>query len=374
VERLREARELPLFVGTTCVTTDLSGGPGAPGRGWLLWGRRSETRPFFQPLDEADVATLESVAGFLGSALSNQGLFRRVKAQADAFARFVPREFLLCLGRTEVADVRLGDHVRREMTVLFADIRDFTTWSEGMTPEENFDFLNGYLGHVGPAVVEHKGFVDKYVGDGIMALFPGSPDDAVGAAVAMHARLDAFNRARRAGGAPRGGGERDVRIGVGLHTGALILGTIGFADRMDSTVVADAVNVAARLEGLTKLCGARILASGDTLARLSPEARARLPHRPVGRVRLRGKDRPVEVLEVLAADPPGLVEMKLRGQARLADGLDAFAAGRFAEARAIFADLSPDDPLRSLYVARCESQERRGAPEGWDGGQTLDAG
>ena len=102
---------------------------------------------------------------------------------------------------------------------MFSDVRSFTSLSEKMTPRENFEFLNRFLSGMGPCIREYNGFIDKYIGDGIMALFPTSPDDALKAALAMQKYLDGFNALRQ--------GLPPVSIGIGLHTGSLILGTIG---------------------------------------------------------------------------------------------------------------------------------------------------
>ncbi len=138
----------------------------------------------------------------------------------------------------------MGDHVQREMTVFFSDIRDFTTLSETMTPQENFDFLNSYLRRATPIIRTNHGFIDKYIGDAIMALFPREPADALQSAVELQRDLVDYNQGRKKAG------YKPVRVGIGLHCGELILGTIGEEERMQTTVIADAVNVASRIEGL----------------------------------------------------------------------------------------------------------------------------
>ncbi|MCZ0900792.1 adenylate/guanylate cyclase domain-containing response regulator, partial [Microcoleus sp. HI-ES] len=159
---------------------------------------------------------------------------------AAASARFVPREFLKFLKRESIVDARLGDSVQAEMTIMFADIRSFTSLSESMSPRENFEFLNSYLSRVGPVIREYNGFIDKYIGDGIMALFPNRAEDAVQAAIEMQHQVKIYNRHRQ------NSGYQPISIGIGLHTGTLMLGTIGEAERMESTVISDAVNLASR--------------------------------------------------------------------------------------------------------------------------------
>jgi len=160
--------------------------------------------------------------------------------------RFVPREFLQFLEKESLMDIQLGDHANHTMTIMFADIRDFTSLSEKLTPEENFRFINSYLNRMGPIIRNHGGFVDKYLGDGIMALFPERPEDALDAAIELRLELERYNHDRAKMN------YEAINFGVGIHTGDLMLGTIGENQRMDGTVISDAVNLASRIETLTK--------------------------------------------------------------------------------------------------------------------------
>jgi class 3 adenylate cyclase len=203
--------------------------------------------------------------------------------------RFVPQAFLSIVGKPSVADVELGDNKRRTMSILFSDIRGFTTLSEQMSPDETFAFINTYLERMGPVIRDHHGFIDKYIGDAIMALFANA-DDALQAGLAMLAALEGFNAERRATGVP------PIEIGIGINTGSLMLGTIGEKHRMDGTVISDAVNLAARIEGLTKDYAAPMLISEFTYRELSnPEASA---IRPVDVVVVKGKTLPVAIYAV----------------------------------------------------------------------------
>jgi len=215
---------------------------------------------------------------------------------SDSYARFVPRQFLEQLGKDRIIDVALGDQVQREMTVLFSDIRDFTHLAEGMTPAETFRFVNRYLGAMEPAISGHNGVIDKYVGDAVMALFPNRPDDAIRAALEMFQRLEALNREHADLGEP------PVQIGIGLHTGKLMLGTVGARERMDTTVISDAVNLASRVENLTKTYRVPLIITEETyLALQDPDA---IALRRIDRVLVQGKSQPVVLYEVLEADEP----------------------------------------------------------------------
>ena len=208
-----------------------------------------------------------------------------------AMARFVPREFLEFLQKGNFAEVELGDQVQREMTILFSDIWDFTPRSEQLSPAATFAFLNDYLGRVSPLIRQQRGFIDKYLGDGLMALFPGTAEDAVRAALAMHRETARYNVALAERGLP------PLRIGVGIHTGSLMLGVLGEAERLQGTVIADAVNLAGRLEELTRTYQAATIISEQTLQRLPDPAAYRT--RLLDRVRVKGKYEEIAIYEVL---------------------------------------------------------------------------
>ena len=133
---------------------------------------------------------------------------------------FIPKEFLSILKKNTVMELQLGDHTKQEMTIFFSDIRQFSELSEHLTPEESFKFINSYLSRIVPVIIEHNGFVDKYVGDAIMALFPQDKgaDMAVRTAIAIQKKLLEYNKHR----ASRG--YRSLSMGIGLHTGTLMLG------------------------------------------------------------------------------------------------------------------------------------------------------
>lgn len=243
---------------------------------------------------------------------------------SDSYARFVPRQFLEQLGKERITDVALGDQVQRIMTVLFADIRDFTRLAEKMSPAETFHFVNQYLGAMEPAIALHKGVIDKYVGDAVMALFPDRPDDALQAGLDMFRRLDVFNQERK------GRGEPPVQIGIGIHTGSLMLGTVGARDRMDTTVISDAVNLASRVENLTKTYRVPLIVTEDTFRAL--QSPGELALRRIDRVLVQGKSQPVVLYEVLNADTPEGCAAKQHSQADFETGLSCYEALDFAGA------------------------------------------
>ncbi|MGH7662466.1 MAG: adenylate/guanylate cyclase domain-containing protein, partial [Vulcanimicrobiaceae bacterium] len=280
----------------------------------------------------------------------------------DVMMRFVPREFLDNLDKKSLTEVRLGDHVQRDMTVFFSDIRDFTSLSEKMTPQENFKFLNSYLKNVNPIIRAHKGFIDKYIGDAIMALFPNDPDDALLAGVNLQKAVFKYNQGRRlAGYVP-------ISIGIGIHRGDLILGTIGEDERMQTTVIADAVNVASRLEGLTKTYRVGLLVSSTVVEGLQPTHPFKLRH--LGGVKAKGKTQSVEIYECYNNDPAELIEHKDKTQDAFDSAMAEFRKGTFLTAGKIFgriAELHPDDAPAAFFRDRCSLTvvHERG-PGAWD--------
>ncbi len=269
----------------------------------------------------------------------------------DAAKRFVPNEFLSFLGHKSLVDVQVGDQVQQEMSVLFSDIRDFTTLSETMTPEDNFKFINAYLCRMEPAIIENQGFIDKYIGDAIMALFSGEADNALKAGIVMLKRLTKYNQHRALSG------YIPIRIGIGINTGSLMLGTVGGYSRMDGTVISDAVNLASRLESLTKNYGVSLLISHHTLARLQNPTQYSL--RLIEQIKVKGKSKAVAMFEVFDGDSPEIQEAKLATKSIFEEGLLLHYRHCFREATQLFQDvlrLNPRDRAAQIYLDRCQSK------------------
>ena len=281
----------------------------------------------------------------------NQNLERSLDAESeltDAYGRFVPHQFLNLLGYESIIDVNLGDQVQEEMSVLFADIRDFTTLSETMSPQENFNFINAYLSRMEPAITSNNGFIDKYIGDAIMALFSDFADDAVKAGIAMLNILTDYNEHRQSVG------YIPIQIGIGINSGSLMLGTVGGQSRMDSTVISDAVNLASRIEGLTKDYGVPLLISQETLERLRNPADYAI--RIVDKVQVKGKSQYVIVYEVFDADPPGILAAKLANLPTYTEAMLLCDRKEFREAGKLFEEClrtNPSDRVARIYLKRC---------------------
>ena len=293
---------------------------------------------------------------YLSKPFSKQELLARIKTHLrllkinNAYGRFVPHDFLRFLGHESIIDVKLGDHVQQEMTVMFSDIRSFTTLSEEMSPQETFDFINGYLNQVSPIIRKHNGFIDKYIGDGIMALFPQSSEDAVKCAIAMQKTVSLYNQELQTQG------KLPINIGIGLHTGTLMLGTIGEQERMESTVIADAVNLASRLEGLTKLYGAGIIVSEKTLSRLSDFQN--YGYRFLDRVKVKGKNIAAGVFEIYDSNPESLQALKIQTKSDFEQAVFFYHRQEYQQAEAILQQvltINPEDKAALLYLQRCQN-------------------
>ncbi|MEL6626812.1 MAG: two-component regulator propeller domain-containing protein, partial [Bacteroidota bacterium] len=245
---------------------------------------------------------------YLAKPFSKQEFLARVKTQIDLNQifniadRFIPNEFIRTLGHERLTEVQLGDLVEREVSVIFTDIRSYTTLSEGMSPEDTFRFINGYTHRMGPIIQENRGFVNQYLGDGIMAIFQYRSDDALNAMIEMQVKLREYNVERIAKDRP------EIAVGMGLHSGSLIMGIIGDSQRTDAATISDTVNTAARMEGLTKSFGVRILISGSSYKGLKePE---KYHFRYIGKVKVKGKNESVEVYECIDGDPQEEFEVK----------------------------------------------------------------
>jgi len=283
---------------------------------------------------------------------------RSFKKTNKALSRFVPDEFLEFLQRETVVDIQLGDQINKKMTILFSDIRDFTTLSEKLTPEENFNFINSYLTRVGPVIRKNQGFIDKYLGDGIMALFPQHCDSAVSAAIEMQLKVKEYNKHRKKMDYP------SIKIGVGLHSGDLMLGTIGEEKRIETTVISDAVNLSARLEELTKYYGVGIIMSQEILHNL--ENPTEYNFRFLGKVKVKGKEDGIPVFEVFDHDAQTLIDLKNSTKDDFEEGIIFFLQNKFDKSLNKFKKViktNPHDKAAKRYIKLLNHAREHGTAE-----------
>lgn len=292
----------------------------------------------------------------------------KISQMNEAYSRFVPNQFLEFLGKENFVDIQLGDQVQKEMTVMFSDIRCFTELSEEMTPKENFDFINHYLGYMEPVIRKNNGFIDKFIGDSIMALFHESVDDALDAAIEMRQTLEQFNTDRI------DLGKATIDSGIGIHTGNLMLGVVGGEGRIDGTVISDAVNLASRLEGLTKIYHTSIIISEDTLIKLNNPGKYNFRFLDIARVK--GKKEAVYIFEVLDGEPEEIRILKTETKGLFGKGIEAYKNRKFKEATEIFTEvvkINPMDAAAAFYIKRCKNITGKELPDDWSGIEVFDA-
>lgn len=298
---------------------------------------------------------------------------QRIKDHIDSinelsisYFRFVPKQFLDFLDKKKISDIRLGDQVQREMTVMFSDIRSFTELSENFTPKENFDFINHYLGYMEPVIMRNNGFIDKYIGDSIMALYSLSVNDAINSAIEMRAKLQEFNEDLELSG------KTPIDSGIGIHTGDLMLGIVGGRSRIEGTVISDHVNLASRLEGLTKIYGAPILISQDCLIKI--ENPNQYNYRFLDTVKVKGRKSSVNIFEILDGEKLSQRTLKIKTKDQFNAAIKRYSNKEFENAFALFSELkniNPHDKVFQLYFKRCENFLKNGVSDDWDGSEKL---
>ncbi len=307
------------------------------------------------------------------SALQYEKNIREVRAREEAILRihevtkkFVPHEFIRSLGHDALTDVRLGDQVEKIVTVLFTDIRNFTTLSEMMTPMENFRFVSSFNAQLGPIIRSHNGFINQYLGDSIMALFPENAIDALHAAIAMQKAVHELSEKRLSMGLP------PIKAGIGMHTGPLIMGITGDDFRLDAATISDTVNTAARIESLTKYYRAPLLLSGETLKHLTNAGLFHL--RQLGKVQLKGKHNLLSIVECLDGYAPADLAKKMQTLPAFNRAMGAYFDQQFEEAlegfdKVVAAD--PEDYTSIFFMENALKYGNNGVPENWTGAEEM---
>ena len=291
----------------------------------------------------------------------------RMKQLNIAYGRYLPGSFLKLLDKAKVIDLRLGDLTEKEVTIMFSDIRSYTNLSESMQPHDNFRFLVSYLSKIGDMLHKNTGFPVQYYGDGIMAMFHGDTDNAVQAAIDMHKKVLEYSEERKAKG------RRELRIGVGLHTGKIVMGIRGDARRWEGGIVGDSVNLAARMEGLTKMYGAWTMLTDDTFKKLKNPKRFNI--RFLGKVKVKGKDIPVGIYELIDGLEKELFDLKMKTKAHFDAALDYFFEKDLEKAKELFSrviDANPGDIAASHYIEVINKLLIEGIPKDFDGVEKLD--
>jgi adenylate cyclase len=290
---------------------------------------------------------------------------RKKKQMGNMFGQYIPPELVEQMSQSDEEFSLKGES--REMTVLFSDVRGFTTISEGMEPQELCELINGILTPVTRVIHEHKGTIDKYIGDAIMAFWgapmhnPQHATYAVKAGLAILEALKTIQKDFKAKGWP------EVDIGIGLNTGKMSVGNMGSQFRIAYTIMGDAVNLGSRLEGLTKQYGVKMIVSESTI-----QAAPEFAYRELDKVRVKGKNKPITIYE-----PLGLTEDISPEQLQILDllnqGLNNYREQQWPAAQNIFEQLAkqhPHDKLYSIYLKRIAYYLDSPPETDWDGAFT----
>src|SRR5688572_29998198 len=329
----------------------------------------------YEPMqyEAADLKFLTTLALQSSSAIESALLYekniREAREREEAMRRiyevagkFVPYEFIGSLGHDVITDVKLGDLVEKVVTVLFTDIREYTTLSEKMTPQETFQFVCAYNETIGPIIRRHRGFINQYLGDAIMALFPGGASDALAAAIDMRKNIRQLNEERTLKNFP------PIQIGIGMHTGPLIMGITGDKDRLDATTISDTVNTASRIESLTKYYKAGILLSDATLKEIDNPDDFHL--RYLGKVQVKGKQESVGIHECFSGSTEQEIAVKEKTLPLFNNAMKFYLNRSFASALQAFQSISethPEDLTARFFLNNAHGYLQKGVPEDWTG-------
>ena len=271
-------------------------------------------------------------------------MFKEKDENEQFYYKFVPEQFKDLLHKDKFTELSLGDAESVNLTVLFCDIRSFSLNSEMMTAKENFEFINVIYGIAGPIIRKHNGFVDKYIGDAVMALFENA-DDAVECGEELYkeivlnpATLDLINIS-------------SIDIGIGIHTGMARIGIVGEEERMSGTVISNTVNLSSRLESLTKQYHTAMIISKDTLDAMNDPDRLNL--RYLGMVQVAGVNEVKALYEVLDCLDEKRFENRNKTKNEFREAVRLYHLGNLDKSLEEFEEIKPnavDDPAIDKYI------------------------
>lgn len=295
--------------------------------------------------------------------------FLKIEKLSNVFQKFIPQRFLHHVAKEGIEEIRLGNAEIEDITVLFTDIRDFTTLSESMRPQEVLNFLNSYLERMTEPIIRGGGTIDKYMGDSIMALFDRADNNreqeakaAVQAAIGIFDTLSVYNSHRKKSNYDK------VSIGLSIHSGQVIIGTIGSEARMDSTVLGDVVNLTSRLESLTKIYRVNAIITETSLELVMD---MQIEVRLIDHVRVKGKSKSIKIFEILDCCSKEEREKKLESLETFNYAMELYSEGRFKAAKKQFKNcekIYPEDWVAIIFINRCQYFiENKKDEDIWDG-------
>ncbi|NQV55912.1 MAG: adenylate/guanylate cyclase domain-containing protein [Rhodospirillales bacterium] len=336
--------------------------------GFILGGITKESTDIFDPISDEQASAFSVLVRQAGALWVNRQLNDEIRAHnaqlvalTDSYSRFVPFEFLELLNKDTIQDIHAGDNASLEMSVLVLDIRGFTALTERLGPADTFSWLNEFLQVMEPRIAAEKGFINQYQGDAIMALFPGAADSALRCAADIMAAARSFNQGQEKKG------QMTVNFGLGINSGPLMVGAIGGEGRLDSNVVGDAANLAARTEGLTKHYGVAAIFTEFSHSGLAAPDQFRF--RELDTAKVKGREGAVTIFELMAN------HIDAAALQCYADGLGHYRAGAFAAALGAFTaclEKTPGDGAARLFLERCERYLADPPGALWDGISVID--
>jgi adenylate cyclase len=291
----------------------------------------------------------------------------------QTFRKFVPKQFVDHFAKHGSDTLELGRADEDELAILFSDIRGFTSLSEQMSPQELMNFLNSYFLRMNEPIHKNNGFIDKFIGDAVMALFDNPTGtntdkarDAIRAALDLRYAINLYNQHRANCDYP------PVNIGIGIHFGPVIIGTVGSDDRMDTTVIGDSVNIAFRLEALAPKYNTDIVISAQTLHQA--EAKDLFEYRLLDWVRVKGRISSIEIYEIIDHQDTNVKQLKLANAALIEKGLCYRKQQNWQQATTHFQqalDIYPRDTLAIHHLDQCAKLQNTELAEDWDGSILL---
>jgi len=286
---------------------------------------------------------------------------QEVTKLSNAYFRFVPQQFLKVLGKTNMTQIKLGEQQKRSMTILVCNMRRFNEMSAVLSTDENFQFINSFLKQFGPVIREHGGFISRYLGPGMLTMYPNEAGAALKAAMRLRSTLEAYNADRELHKlAP-------VDIGIAIHSGDVMLGIIGEEQRLEGSVVSNHVQLALDLEKLSAKLGVNVLLTDDTLRMLGHHPFAAC--RSLGMLQIDEDHEPVQLYDWYEGDPEHIRKLKDETRKQFEAAVEAFRNGRFYDAREGFVSVVKKnrfDLAAKLYFFECDRYFQEGVAKDWN--------
>lgn len=284
----------------------------------------------------------------------------------EAYFNFVPQQFLKLLEKDSIYKIKLGDSMKKDMSIMYSSIRSFQQLLQDNTPEENFNFINSYLSRFGPIIRDNNGIIEKYLGMDILALFPQNASDGLNAAVKMAEELVLYNKMHESTG------QIPVEIGIGIYYGPLMVGIIGEEKRLEGTVLSDKGNTSEILTGLTERLSAQIIITDSILKNIKDSSCYK--YRVLGFIVLPGKMEKVYIYDVYQSDNDHIKELKDKTKRVFEEGIRLYQEGHFYDSRERFVEVIKQneyDKAAKLYFYLSDDYYRKGAPDNWDGSLNI---